>query len=292
MIFKEIEVKDIMTKTNLPVSDYAVNPYVGCTHACKYCYASFMKRFTNHPEPWGEFVDVKHWPDIRNPEKYAGKEAFFCSVTDPYQPLERKYGRTRVLLEQLQGSGISISISTKSDLVLRDLDLIKTFPRAQVSWSINTLDEDFRSEMDRAVSIERRLAAMKQFYDAGIQTTCFISPIFPEITDVKAIMERAKKQCNLIWLENLNLRGDYKKRILDWVHDHHQELDDLYYEIYTGKSRDYWTALDHEIREYTTKEGMMYLRDNDQHRSPFGEPPVVVNYFYHEEVRKSAKKAK
>ena len=61
MIIKEIEVKDIMTKTNLPVSDYAVNPYVGCTHACKYCYTSFMKRFTNHPEPWGEFVDVKRW---------------------------------------------------------------------------------------------------------------------------------------------------------------------------------------------------------------------------------------
>ena len=89
MVIKEIEVKDILTKTNLPVSDYAVNPYVGCTHACKYCYASFMKRFTNHPEPWGEFVDVKTWPEIHKPGKYAGKEAFFCSVTDPYQPLEK-----------------------------------------------------------------------------------------------------------------------------------------------------------------------------------------------------------
>lgn len=292
LIIKDIEVNGILTKSNLPVSDYSVNPYVGCTHACKYCYASFMKRFTNHTEPWGEFVDIKHWPEIRHAEKYAGKEAFFCSVTDPYQPLEKKYRRTRALLEQLQGSGINISISTKSDLVLRDLDLIRTFPRAQVSWSINTLDEEFRREMDRAASIERRLAAMKQFYEAGIQTTCFISPIFPGITDVKAIMERSKSQCNLIWLENLNLRGDYKKRILDWVHDHHPELDDLYHEIYTKKNRDYWTALDQDIREYAAKEGMMYIRDNDQHRSPFGEPPVVVNYFYHEEVRKSAKKAK
>ena len=74
MVVKEIEVKDIMTKTNLPVSDFAVNPYVGCTHACKYCYASFMKRFTNHSEPWGEFIDVKMWPPIRHPEKYAGKK--------------------------------------------------------------------------------------------------------------------------------------------------------------------------------------------------------------------------
>ena len=290
MIIKDIEVKSIMTKTNLPVSDYAVNPYVGCAHACKYCYASFMKRFTTHPEPWGDFVDVKHWPALRHPEQYAGKEAFFCSVTDPYQPVEAEYKRTRALLEQLQGSGISISISTKSDLILRDLELIKTFPNARVSWSINTLDEAFREEMDCAVSIERRLAAMKQFYEAGVQTTCFISPIFPGITDVKAIIERAKGQCNLVWLENLNLRGDYKARILDWIHAQHPELDALYREIYTKGSREYWIALDQQLREYTAKEGMLYLRDDDSCRAAFGQPPVVVNYFYHEQVRKSAKK--
>ena len=292
LVIKEIDVKSVMTKSNLPVSDFSVNPYMGCTHACKYCYASFMKRFTNHPEPWGEFVDVKNWPEIKNPEKYAGKEAFFGSVTDCYQACEAKYKRTRMLLEQLQGSGISISISTKSDLILRDLDLIKTFPNARVSFSINTLDEGFRKEMDRGVSIERRLEAMKQFYEAGVQTTCFISPIFPGITDVKAIIERAKNQCNLVWLENLNLRGDYGARIREWIHENHPKLDGVYHEIYSKKSRAYWTALDEELRAYTASEGMPYLRDDDQHRSAFGEPPVVVNYFYHEEVKKSAKKAK
>lgn len=291
MQIREVEVKSVMTKSNLPVSDFSVNPYVGCAHACKYCYASFMKRFTNHPEPWGEFVDVKYWPEIKNPGKYAGKEAFFGSVTDCYQPCEARYGRTRALLEQLQGSGISVSIATKSDLVLRDLDLIRTFPGARVSFSINTLDEEFRREMDRGVSIERRLAAMKECYDAGVQTTCFISPIFPGITDVTEIMDAAKDQCNLVWLENLNLRGDYRVRILDWIHEHHPELDGLYQEIYSKRSRAYWTELDEKVREYTDREGMPYLRDSDQHRSDFGEPPVVVNYFFHEEVKKSAKKA-
>ena len=290
MKIQEIAVKSVMTKSNLPVADFSVNPYVGCTHGCKYCYASFMKRFTNHPEPWGEFIDVKMWPPIQHPEKYAGKEAFLGSVTDCYQPCEAKYQRTRALLEQLQGSGISISIATKSDLVLRDLDLIKAFPNARVSFSINTLDENFRREMDRGASIEKRLAAMKAFYDAGVQTTCFISPIFPGITDVKAIIERAKKQCNLVWLENLNLRGDYRVRILEWIHEKHPELDGLYHDIYSNKSRAYWTALDEEMRAYTTQEGMPYLRDDDQHKSDFGQPPVVVNYFYHEEVKKSAKK--
>ena len=80
-------------------------------------------------------------------------------------------------------------------------------------------------------------------------------------------------------------------RILAWIHLHHPELDALYHEIYTGGSRDYWTALDQQIREYTASHGILYIRDDDQHRSPFGEPPVICNYFYHEEVRKSAKKA-
>ena len=146
--------------------------------------------------------------------------------------------------------------------------------------------------MDRGVCIERRLEAMKQFYEAGVQTTCFISPIFPGITDPIEIIERAKGQCNLVWLENLNLRGDYGARIREWIHENHPELDELYYEIYNKKSRDYWTALDQKMRKYTEKENMPYLHDNDQHRSAFGEPPVVVNYFYHEEVKKSAKKAK
>lgn len=208
----DIEVKSVLTKSNLPVADYSVNPYTGCAHGCKYCYASFMKRFTHHPEPWGSFVDVKHWPDIKNPKRYAGKELFIGSVTDPYQPLEETACRTRTLLEQMQDSGCTISIATKSDLVLCDLDLIRTFPNARVSWSINTLDEHFREEMDCAVSIERRLSAMKAFHDAGVRTTCFISPIFPGITDLPSIIRRAKDRCNLIWLENLNLRGGKKKR--------------------------------------------------------------------------------
>lgn len=123
-IVKVIPVKDVMTKSNLPVSDYSVNPYVGCEHGCKYCYASFMKRFTGHTEEWGSFVDVKDWGVIKNPEKFRGKELFFGSVTDPYQPLEEKFGCTRTLLEQLKGCGAKLSIATKSDLVLRDLDLI------------------------------------------------------------------------------------------------------------------------------------------------------------------------
>ena len=290
LVVKDIDVKGILTKSNLPVSDYSVNPYLGCEHSCKYCYASFMKRFSNHTEPWGEFVDVKHWPEIKKPEKYAGKELFIGSVTDPYQPLEEKCGRTRTLLEQMQGSGCKISIATKSDLILRDLDLIKSFPDARVSWSINTLDENFQKDMDNAVSIERRLNAMKEFYNAGVRTTCFISPIFPGITDVPAIIHRAKEQCNLVWLENLNLRGGYKTVIMDYIADKYLHLMPLYEAIYNNKDRSYWASLDEEMKRFTAEEGLIYVRNDDSMQRPFDEPPIVVNYFFHEEIIPSAKK--
>ena len=287
---QEIEVKSVLSKSDLPVCEYSVNPYVGCTHGCRYCYASFMKRFTGHTEPWGEFLDVKLWPAIKNPQKYAGKELFIGSVTDPYLPQEERYGRARALLEQLQGSGAKLSIATKSDLILRDLDLIRTFPDARVSWSVNTLDEAFKDDMDRAVSIERRLAAMEAFHRAGVRTTCFVSPIFPGITDVKAIIRRVKDQCNLIWLENLNLRGGYKRAIMDYIREKRPDLLPLYQAIYDKRDRRYWEALDGELKDFAAGLGLDYVTNDDSVTRPFGAPPVIVNYFYHERIKKSARK--
>ena len=289
-LVKEISVRSVITKSNLPVSDYSVNPYTGCTHSCRYCYASFMKRFTGHTEPWGNFLDVKYWPEIRNPGKYSGKELFLSSVTDPYNPEEEKYRRTRTLLEELRDSGARITIQTKSDLVLRDIDIIRKIPDVRVGFSINTLDEAFRADMDNAVSIERRLRAMKILHDEGIRTTCFISPIFPGITDVERIIERVKGQCNLIWLENLNLRGDYRTVILSYIHEKHPELTELYDEIYQKRDRSYWENLERRMAVFTSEHNLRYVRNDDSFAQSFDAPPTVVNFFYHEEIKKSARK--
>lgn len=289
---KIIETKNVMTKSSLPVGGYSVNPYVGCPHACKYCYASFMKRFTGHDEKWGTFLDVKMWPEIKKPEKYAGQLAVIGSVTDGYNPLEQQYGRTRELLLQLRDSGAKIMICTKSDLVLRDLDLLSSMKDVTVSWSVNTLDEDFKNDMDAAVSIERRLAAMKKIYEAGIRTVCFVSPIFPGITDIPAIIERSKDQCDFIWLENLNLRGDYKAIILEYIKEKYPDLVPLYDEIYKKGVKDYWQLLEQDMRDYAKEHGYGYI-DNylPDGRSPKGSP-AIVNYLYHEEVRGSGNTGK
>ena len=146
MFVNHKDVKSVISKSNLPIAGFTVNPYVGCAHACKYCYADFMKRFTGHKEEWGTFVDVKHWPQIKNPKKYDGKTIIIGSVTDPYHQCEKKFLKTREFLEELQGVDVNLIITTKSSLISRDLDLIKTFPDPIVSLSINTLDERFRND--------------------------------------------------------------------------------------------------------------------------------------------------
>ena len=284
-IIRDIDVQSVMTKSSLPVGGFSVNPYIGCPHACKYCYASFMKRFTGHTEPWGMFLDVKHWKPMDNPHKYDGQRIVIGSVTDAYNPYEEEFCRTRKLLEELKGTDAEIMICTKSDLVLRDLDLLKNFRKVTVSWSVNTLDEQFRCDMDRAVSIERRLEAMKQVYNSGIRTVCFISPIFPGITDVKAIIDRVKDFADLIWLENLNLRGQFKRDIMNYIQEKHPELITLYQEIYNRRRQDYWQALEQEISAFAQAKGFPYrVNDLPYGRSLKGKP-VLVNYFYHEKIR-------
>ena len=287
ILIRDVQTKNIMTRSSLPVGGYSVNPYVGCTHGCRYCYASFMKRFTGHTEPWGTFLDVKHWPAIRDPQKYRGQRVVIGSVTDGYLPQEEIFRNTRKLLEQLQDSGAEILICTKSDLVVRDLDLLRQMGKVTVSWSINTLDEEFRADMDHAVSIRRRRDAMKQVYDAGIRTVCFISPVFPGITDFKSIFARVKNQCDLVWLENLNLRGGFKQEILDYIRERYPHLVPLYDDIYRRQERSFFRALEEEAR--------LLARDNDcpfvDNELPYGRAvpghPVIVDYFYHEEIRGS-----
>ena len=290
-----VETKSIMTKANTPIGGYSVNPYVGCPHGCRYCYASFMKRFTGHTEDWGTFMDVKDWPEIKNPKKYAGQKVNIGTVTDGYNPLEEKYKNTRRLLKELKNSGADLLICTKSDLVLRDMDLLLEMNRHNlltVSWSVNTLDEEFKNDMDAAVSIERRLSAMKQVYDAGIRTVCFISPVFPGITDIEAIFERVKDQCDLVWLENLNLRGGFKADIMNYIAEKHSDLLPLYEEIYDRKNRAYFESLEKQAELMAAENNCRFV-DNEMpyERVPQGHP-TIVDYFYHEEIRGTANSGK
>ena len=271
MVIKEVETPDYLTVSKLPASDYVINPYVGCPHSCKYCYACFMKRFTGHTEEWGTFVDVKKCDKKIDLKKIENKSVFLSSVTDCYNPLEEKYKITRSILEQLVNVNCKLDISTKSKLILRDLDLLKQMKNLKVAMSINTLDENFKNDMDSASSIKERLETLKKLHDNGIKTVLFMSPIFPYITDFKKIINKSKDFIDEYWFENLNLRGDYKKVILDYIKEIYPQHYDKYIDIYAN-NKSYWKDLSVEIENYCKKEHIRY-----------------TNYFYHEELVKNKK---
>lgn len=269
MVIKEIKVNDYLTKSKLPASDYVINPYVGCPHGCKYCYASFMKRFTGHNEEWGDFLDIKICDKKINLEKIKNKDVFLSSVTDCYNPFEEKYKVTRKILEQLVDADCFLGIATKSNLILRDVDLLKKMKHVRVSMSINTLNENFRADMDNASSIKERLVTLEKLHKQGIYTILFMSPIFPYITEWQEIIEKSKNYVDEYWFENLNLRGAYKFYIMNYIKNKYAKYYKYYCDIYLNGNNSYWESLSKEIDDYCQKNNIKY-----------------VNYFYHSKLVK------
>ena len=196
------------------------------------------------------------------------------SVTDCYNELEKKYLITREILKELVDSDCYLSISTKSSLILRDIDLLKQMKNLTVSISINTLNEKFKNDMDNASTIKERLNTLKELHKNGIYTVLFMSPIFPYITEWKKIIEESKEYVDEYWFENLNLRGSYKKDILDYIKDNYKEIYLKYIEIYDQKNNNYWETLADEINSYCEANNIKY-----------------VNYFYHKKLVEKKKES-
>jgi DNA repair photolyase len=182
MIIKEIYAKNILSRSK--VYEYTVNPYVGCQHACAYCYARYMKRFTGHREAWGDFVDVKvNAPELlgREIEKLPAGRVWVSGVCDCYQPLEKRYEITRKCLEILIGHDWPVTVQTKSPLVLRDIELFKQSGKIEVGMSVATADESIRKVFEPgAPPIVERIKALEQLHNAGIRTFAMIAPMLPE----------------------------------------------------------------------------------------------------------------
>jgi len=176
-------VKSVLSKSK--ISDYTINPYIGCENACSYCYARFMKRVLGIKEPWGNFVYVKiNALEVLKEEvkrKRPG-QVWISGVCDPYQPLEEEYQITRKCLQVLLKEGWPILIQTKSPLVLRDVDLLKKFSSVEVGFSIATADEQVKTWFEPKTStIASRIDALKKLHDEKIKTFAMIAPILPGV---------------------------------------------------------------------------------------------------------------
>jgi len=183
MNIKTVEVKSILSRSRIPGVTYCINPYIGCWHGCRYCYADFMKKYSNHTESWGEFVDIKiNAVEIlkKQIKKAKKKTVIISSVTDPYNPLESKYQITRECLKILLECQFPISILTKSPLVVRDIDLFTKFNECEVGLTITTDNDQIRKIFEpNSPPIEKRIEALQKLKEHNIKTYIFIGPVLP-----------------------------------------------------------------------------------------------------------------
>jgi len=211
MIVKEIQAKAILSVSK--VYDYVINPYTGCQHGCTYCYARFMKRFTGHKEPWGEFVDVKinasNLLQVEIKRKNRGS-VWISGVCDPYQPLEAKYKLSRSCLEILEEHNWPVIVQTRSPLILRDMDILKKARDFEVGFTVTTMDDGIRKLFESsAPPIKDRLNALDVLHRAGIRTYAMIAPMLP---GAESLAEALEGKVDYIIVDRMNYN------YADWVY--------------------------------------------------------------------------
>jgi DNA repair photolyase len=203
MKLREITAKSILSKSQ--VYDYALNPYVGCQHECVYCYAKFMKRFTGHREKWGKFVDIKiNAPELLAREVKRKKigRVWISGVCDPYQPLEKQYMITKRCIDILSENNWPLTVQTKSDLVLRDIETLKKANESEVGFTITTGDEGIRKLFEpNAPPVSKRIEALAVLHSTGIRTFAMIAPILP---GAEGLARRLTGKVNYVILDRLN----------------------------------------------------------------------------------------
>jgi DNA repair photolyase len=183
---------------------WAVNPYRGCEFGCRYCYARYTHEFMElrESEDFEDKIYAKNIAPVLRGElkKIDPREAISIgTATDPYQPAERRFGRTRAALEVFADQrGLSLSITTKSDLVKRDVELLRRVAQNNsicVNMTITTLDTELARILEpRAPRPELRLKAVRALAEGGIPVGVFPNPIMPLITDQDQKLDKLAKE--------------------------------------------------------------------------------------------------
>jgi DNA repair photolyase len=173
--------------------DWSCNPYVGCTFGCTYCYAMFLPQNRRPKEDWGRWFQAKqNAVDLacKQAPKVAGQAIYMSSVTDPYLPAERSLFLSRGILEALAPHQPRLLIQTRGPLVARDIDVLRTFDRARVNFSIPTDSEAVRLVFEpKAPALEERWQAAAQLRAAGLAVGLCLTPLLP-LANPAAFVER------------------------------------------------------------------------------------------------------
>ncbi|MGQ9469331.1 MAG: radical SAM protein [Nitrososphaerales archaeon] len=259
--YSYINCKNAISRTSLPGLNYSLNPYFGCEHGCIYCYSPSVFRDDKVVKSWGRFVKAKIniVEALSDQLKRLQKGVVGIStVTDPYQPLEAKLNLTRRCIEVLSTHKFPISIQTKSPLILRDKDLIKS-EGFDVGVTITTIDDDLSRKLEpRAPSSSSRIQIIEEFFDRGIKTWIFLGPIIPEINDddsILQIIDLAKKTKSEIIYDKLNLKPWILDSMASFLEKERLGLKDRLPSL-VARNSEYWRVLRAKIEDICSRRGV------------------------------------
>lgn len=234
LVVREVTCKSLLNRSRN--GNYSFNCYTGCGHGCVYCYARFMQRFHPHEEPWGEFVDVKvDSPDVlvRQLRRLRPGSVFTCSACDGWQRVEQHYELTRRCCQLLLEAGFRLDILTKSELVLRDIDVLERGD-VRLGVTITTTDETLaRLWEPRASSVSARLQVLKEAKAAGLETSVMFGPLLPAVSDTPEALSElfsiaAEADVDQIWTDSLNPRPRVWPSIQTFLRRHRSDLLPMY----------------------------------------------------------------
>jgi len=273
--FIEVEAKSILQRQkyrdNWFWNRYNLNPYRGCQFACNYCDA-ITEKYLVH-EDYKDFSRIiyvkKNAPEILRKEvrKFKPDVVAMSGVTDPYQPAERKYELTRRILEILAKYRFPVIVSTKSDLVTRDIDLLKEISEktwCAVSLTITTFNKKLLRIFEPfAPSPEKRLETIRKLNEAGIHAGINFIPIIPYLLDdsdnIEEVIKRASEHAKYILIGTMTLRSNQRIRFMELLKRNFPELVEKYEKLY-GKQesppKDYIVKLNKRAFEFCRKYGI------------------------------------
>ena len=231
--------------------DYQVDPYVGCEHYCQYCYAlnqaetDWTKEILIYKEISGQLNGEL--------EKISPQTIYMGYNTDPYQPCEAEYRQTRRVLELFLEKDFSVNILTKSDLIVRDIDVFQEMDHASVSVSVAFNDSRIRQQFEaNTIDTEDRIRALRKLREAGVKTSALICPVIPYITDVTPLIDMLAPHTDVIWIYGLSIE---ERSDLNWQNvqgiltNHFPNLREQIEAVIFSKDHSYWTQLRQDLLE-------------------------------------------
>lgn len=252
----EVRARRALTPSSIYGIDYSLNPYIGCQHACVYCYVPYSYRYIPPPE-WGKVVKAKVNLALllsREVESLSSCKILVGSVTDPYQPLEARLGLTRACLEVLERADADVVLLTKSGLLRRDLRILSSLKSCEVGVTVTTLKAHQWLEPNSPPPSER-LNAIREASMIGLETFLFLGPLIPSVSDVEltSILDAAVEAgCGRVVVDKLRLRPGMEESLAKSL----QFLANPLLAIEKARSSRYYERLKDVISAYARERGI------------------------------------